>query len=215
MYICILSTPPPPYPSISLHFFTPAPPTSVYTTLSQYTSLPYASLCIHLCVRTHRRPIIFVQAPQESVCCPLLVFILGFSMPLIWFLGCWYTNSPCNTDTPLHLQHVLQYTCCSTRVAVHLFRNTCHTYSCCTYTDLRYNTCCSTLVAEHLLRNTCCASFVYTYTNSPQLHVHLLQYTVVGTRVAHTRVAHTQTRPIILAALAVVDCPHNSWTHIH
>jgi len=124
MYICIfvyrISTPPPPYPFISLHFFTPAPPTSVYTTLSQYTSLPHASLCIHLCVRTHRRPIIFVQAPQESVCCPLLVFILGFSMPLIWFLGCWYTNSPYNTYTTLHLQHVLQYTCCSALVSEHM-----------------------------------------------------------------------------------------------
>jgi len=174
MYICILSTPPPPYPSISLHFFTPAPPTSVYTTLSQYTSLTYASLCIHLCVRTHRRPIIFVQAPQESVCCPLLVFILGFSMPLIWFLGCWYTNSPYNT-TPLCTcntccstrvaVHVLQCTCCSTRVAVHLFRNTCHTYSCCTYTDLRHNT-----VAVHLLQSICC-----------------------GTRVAHLSFTHTPT----------------------
>jgi len=33
------------------------------------------------------------EVPQEGICCPLMVFILGFSMPALWIFGCCYLSS--------------------------------------------------------------------------------------------------------------------------
>lgn len=43
------------------------------------------------------RPVVVVQRPHDSFWCPLFIFVLGFLVPFIWLLGCWYTESQTRT----------------------------------------------------------------------------------------------------------------------
>mmetsp|Transcript_19786 Transcript_19786/g.40359 ORF Transcript_19786/g.40359 Transcript_19786/m.40359 type:complete len:168 (-) Transcript_19786:84-587(-) len=44
-------------------------------------------------VHVHVHHVHHVPADQESICCPLMIFILGFSFPTLWLFGCCYIRS--------------------------------------------------------------------------------------------------------------------------
>ena len=48
-------------------------------------------------LRYPNRQVLIVHHQEESICCPLLILLFGFSMPVVWLLGCWYTESPSRT----------------------------------------------------------------------------------------------------------------------
>mmetsp|Transcript_84221 Transcript_84221/g.225145 ORF Transcript_84221/g.225145 Transcript_84221/m.225145 type:complete len:187 (+) Transcript_84221:119-679(+) len=43
--------------------------------------------------RWENTPVIIYAEPKESICCPLLLFILGFTFPILWLFGCCYVSA--------------------------------------------------------------------------------------------------------------------------
>jgi len=53
------------------------------------------------------RPVLIVHHQHESFCCPLVILLLGFSMPLVWLLGCWYVMHALSLAVSLFLSVAL------------------------------------------------------------------------------------------------------------